>query len=48
MAKFGIGQAVKRVEDQRFLTGKGDMSTISTCRTRLMPSPSLRLTRMRA
>lgn len=23
MAKFGIGQAVKRVEDQRFLTGKG-------------------------
>ena len=23
MAKFGIGQAVRRVEDQRFLTGKG-------------------------
>ena len=23
MARFGIGQAVKRVEDQRFLTGKG-------------------------
>ena len=23
MAKFGIGQSVKRVEDQRFLTGKG-------------------------
>ena len=22
-AKFGIGQAVRRVEDQRFLTGKG-------------------------
>src|SRR5690242_7336349 len=23
MAKFGIGQAVRRVEDQRFLTGHG-------------------------
>jgi len=23
MAKFGIGQAVRRVEDQRFLTGAG-------------------------
>ena len=23
MAKFGIGQAVRRVEDQRFLTGQG-------------------------
>ena len=23
MAKFGIGQAVTRVEDQRFLTGQG-------------------------
>ena len=23
MAKFGIGQAVRRVEDQRFLTGDG-------------------------
>ena len=32
MAKFGIGQAVRRVEDQRFLTGTGAMSTTSTCR----------------
>ena len=23
MIKFGIGQAVRRVEDQRFLTGRG-------------------------
>ena len=23
MAKFGIGQAVRRVEDQRFLLGRG-------------------------
>ena len=23
MAKFGIGQAVRRVEDQRFLLGQG-------------------------
>ena len=23
MIKFGIGQAVRRVEDQRFLTGQG-------------------------
>ena len=23
MAKFGVGQAVRRVEDQRFLTGQG-------------------------
>jgi len=23
MTKFGIGQAVRRVEDQRFLTGEG-------------------------
>ena len=23
MGKFGIGQAIRRVEDQRFLTGKG-------------------------
>ena len=23
MAKFGIGQAVRRVEDQRFITGAG-------------------------
>ena len=32
MNKFGIGQAVRRVEDQRFLTGAGAMSTTSTCR----------------
>ena len=23
MAKFGVGQPVRRVEDQRFLTGQG-------------------------
>ena len=23
MAKFGVGQSVRRVEDQRFITGKG-------------------------
>ncbi|MCE3247881.1 MAG: xanthine dehydrogenase family protein molybdopterin-binding subunit, partial [Geminicoccaceae bacterium] len=23
MAKFGVGQPVRRVEDQRFVTGKG-------------------------
>ena len=31
MAKFGIGQAVRRVEDQRFLLGRGAMSTTSAC-----------------
>ena len=31
MAKFGIGQAVRRVEDQRFLLGQGAMSMTSAC-----------------
>ena len=31
MIKFGIGQAVRRVEDQRFLTGQGRTLMISRC-----------------
>ena len=30
MAKFGIGQAVRRVEDQRFLTGAGPFGLTRT------------------
>ena len=37
MAKFGIGQAVKRVEDQRFLTGQGQI-----CRRHRSAGPGLR------
>ena len=43
MAKFGIGQAVRRVEDQRFLLGKGqyvdDISLPGQCHGVLVLSP---------
>jgi carbon-monoxide dehydrogenase large subunit len=43
MAKFGIGQAVRRVEDQRFLLGKGryvdDISLPGECHGVLVLSP---------
>ena len=31
MAKFGIGQAVRRVEDQRFLTGRRAATSTTSC-----------------
>ena len=43
MAKFGIGQAVRRVEDQRFLLGKGryvdDISLPGMCHGVTVLSP---------
>ena len=45
--KFGIGQAVRRVEDQRFTTGAGQLSPILRCRGNAMASRCCRRTRMR-
>src|SRR5262249_10867531 len=46
MAKFGIGQAVRRVEDRRFLTGQGryvdDISGRGHCYVVTVPSPRAR------
>ena len=43
MAKFGIGQAVRRVEDQRFLLGQGryvdDISLPGLCHGAIVLSP---------
>jgi len=43
MAKFGIGQAVRRVEDQRFLQGRGryvdDISLPGQCHGVTVLSP---------
>ena len=43
MAKFGIGQAVRRVEDQRFLTGAGryvdDITLPGMCHGVVLLSP---------
>ena len=43
MGKFGIGQAVRRVEDQRFLIGRGryvdDINLPRQCRGALVLSP---------
>ncbi len=52
MAKFGIGQAVRRVEDQRFLLGQGryvdDISLPGLCHgvTVLSPHAHARITRI--
>ena len=52
MAKFGIGQAVRRVEDQRFLLGQGryvdDISLPGQCHgvTVLSPHAHARITRI--
>jgi len=52
MAKFGIGQAVRRVEDQRFLLGQGryvdDISLSGQCHgvTVLSPHAHARITRI--
>ena len=52
MAKFGIGQAVRRVEDQRFLLGQGryvdDISLPGLCHgvTLLSPHAHARITRI--
>ena len=52
MAKFGIGQAVRRVEDQRFLLGQGryvdDISLPGQCHgvTVLSPHAHARITRV--
>ena len=52
MAKFGIGQAVRRVEDQRFLLGQGryvdDISLPGLCHgvTVLSPHAHARITRV--
>jgi carbon-monoxide dehydrogenase large subunit len=54
MAKFGIGQAVRRVEDQRFLLGKGryvdDISLPGQCHgvTVLSPHAHARISRLDA
>ena len=43
MAKFGVGQGMKRVEDQRFLTGQGryidDLQFEGTARAVIVRSP---------
>ena len=43
MVKFGIGQAIKRVEDQRLLTGQGtytdDVTPDGTARAFILRSP---------
>lgn len=43
MAKFGIGQSVRRVEDQRFITGQGryvdDISLVGQCHGAMVYSP---------
>ena len=52
MAKFGIGQAVRRVEDKRFLLGKGryvdDINLAGQCHgvTVLSPHAHARITRI--
>ena len=48
MSKFGIGQAVRRVEDQRFTTGAGQYRRrLSRLPANAMAWPCCRRTRMR-